>query len=118
MGLQIFYDPIQLALPKKTGLTHQPLASAEPAVDRTLIGDHEQNPVRVAMDQMGDRAIKVLMQGIVGALVSQLLGFGNHLTPNRITLFLYQLHPHGGDAHGILAHHVFNRFRIDIQVFG
>ena len=114
MGLQIFYDPIQLALPEKAGLTYQPLASAEPAVDRTLIGDHEQNPVRVAMDQMGDRAVQVLMQGIVGALVGNLFGLGNHLAPNRITLFLDQLHPHGRDAHGILAHHVLNGFRIDI----
>ena len=118
MGLQIFHDPIQLALPEKAGLAHQPLAGAEPAVDRTLIGDHKQHPIWVAMNQMGDRAVKILMQGIVGALIGHLFRFGYHLTPDRVTLFLDQLHPHGRDAHGILAHHVLNRFRIHIQMFG
>ena len=116
---EIVHDAVQLSFFQEPGLSHQPLACAETAVDRALVGNHEQDPVRIPMDEMRYGTVHVLMQRIFcRALVGDLVGFRNDLSPERITPLLDEFHPHGGDAHRIFRDDILNLIRIHIEVLG
>ena len=67
-------------------LPRKPAAGAVTAVHGALVGDKEQNPVRITMSQTGHGGIRVLMKGVklvLGSLIKLCRG-RNALTTNGI----------------------------------
>ena len=109
---------IQFALLQKPGFADQPLARTEPAVDRTLIRDHQQHAVRIAMDQVRYGTVGVFFQGIVGRVeVVHLNGIRHHLFPDRVARLLDRGEHRGRDPHGVRADDLLDLFGIHAEVF-
>ena len=81
---------------------HLAFAGAETAVHGALGADQKKHPVRILMDQIGNRAEIFLVQRVLHAYI--VLHFRNgrdSLLPERVTLFADQPQIIGIDPHGI-----------------
>ena len=117
MVSQVRDGEVQLPLLEKSGFPHQALARAEPAVDRTLVGHHEQHPVRIPVYEVGHRAHHVFHQRVcLGVLVLQFGRVGDHLPPDRVALLFDGGHDRRRNAHWVLADDGLDLLGIHAQV--
>ena len=59
---EILDRAIQFAFLEKAGLSDQALSGTKPAIDRTLVGDHQQHAVGVSMNQVRHRTHQILLR--------------------------------------------------------
>ena len=119
MFFQVRDGAIQLALFEKAGFAHQPLAGAEPTINRALVGHHQQHPVRISVHKVRHRTHQVFLQRVVRRVEVLHLGrIRDHLLPDRVALLLDRGHDRRGDAHGVVTNDGLDLFGIDAQVVG
>jgi hypothetical protein len=110
--------PIQLTFLEEARFPDQPFSRAEAAIDRTLIGDHEQHAIRVAVDEMRHRTHEVFFEGIVFRVeVGQFGHFRDDLFPDRIALGFDRAQDGRGDPHGIGSDDGFEFFGVEPESF-
>jgi hypothetical protein len=111
---QIGDGAIQLTLLQKARFAHQPFSGAEAAVDRTLVGHHEEDAVGVPVDQVGHRAHQVFFEGIVFCVdVVELRDLRDDLLPDGVAFFFHRSENGRGDSHGIGTDDGFDLFLVE-----